>query len=84
MGVKMQFTEYDQYLFGQGTHYDIYHKLGAHPTTQDGEQGTYFSVWAPNAQSVAVIGEFNGWDIHACPMTKVGPIGVWETFVAGG
>ncbi|MBQ1491252.1 MAG: 1,4-alpha-glucan branching enzyme, partial [Blautia sp.] len=83
MGAKMQFTEYDQYLFGQGTHYDIYHKMGSHPVVEDGVAGTYFAVWAPNAQSVSVIGEFNGWDIHACPLEKVGPIGVWETFVPG-
>ncbi len=79
----MEFTEYDQYLFGTATHYDIYKKLGAHLTEQDGEKGVYFAVWAPNAQSVSVIGEFNEWDLHASPLTKVGPIGVWETFVPG-
>ena len=78
---KMEFTELDQYLFGQGTHYDIYKKLGAHPTTQNRKKGTYFAVWAPNAQSVSVIGEFNDWDIEANPMTKTGPGGVFETFV---
>ena len=78
---KMEFTELDQYLFGQGTHYDIYKKLGAHPTTQNRKKGVYFAVWAPNAQSVSVIGEFNNWDLEANPMKKVGPIGVFETFV---
>lgn len=81
MGEKLQFTELDQYLFGQGTHYDIYKKLGAHPTTVRRKKGVYFAVWAPNAQSVSVIGEFNNWDKTANPMEKVGPIGVFEVFV---
>lgn len=46
-------TEFDQYLFGQGTHYDLYNKLGAHPMTVDGEEGVYFAVWAPNAEAVS-------------------------------
>jgi 1,4-alpha-glucan branching enzyme len=71
----------DQYLFGQGTHYDVYKKLGAHPAEQDGQKGTYFAVWAPNAQAVSVIGEFNDWDNEKNPMMKVGPIGVFETFI---
>ena len=83
MAEAMHFTDYDQYLFGQGTHYEIYEKLGAHPTSQGGEQGVYFAVWAPNARAVHVIGEFNGWDTQANEMEKVGPIGVWETFVPG-
>ena len=80
---KMEFGELDQYLFGQATHYDIYKKLGAHPVTQNGKSGTYFAVWAPNAEDVSVVGEFNGWDPERHPMKKIGPIGVWETFVAG-
>mgnify|MGYP003251355830 FL=1 len=80
---KMEFGELDQYLFGQATHYDIYKKLGAHPVTQNGKSGTYFAVWAPNAEDVSVVGEFNGWDPERHPMKKTGPIGVWETFVAG-
>ena len=83
MGEKMQFTELDQYLFGQGTHYDIYKKLGAHPTTQRRKKGVYFAVWAPNARSVSVIGDFNNWDSQANPMNKVGEIGVYELFVPG-
>lgn len=83
MGEKMQFTELDQYLFGQGTHYDIYKKLGAHPTTQRRKKGVYFAVWAPNARSVSVIGDFNNWDNQANPMNKVGEIGVYELFVPG-
>ena len=51
---KMEFGELDQYLFGQATHYDIYKKLGAHPVTQNGKSGTYFAVWAPNAEDVSM------------------------------
>ena len=83
MGEKMAFTDMDQYLFGQGTHYDIYKKLGAHPVKQDGVSGVYFAVWAPNAQKVSVIGDFNGWNPDADPMEKAGPIGVYQTFVPG-
>ena len=83
MGEKLQFTELDQYLFGQGTHYDIYRKLGAHPSVEGEEEGIYFAVWAPNARSVSVIGDFNNWDEQADPMVKAGPIGVYETFVPG-
>lgn len=83
MGKKLQFTELDQYLFGQGTHYDIYRKLGAHPDTQNRKKGVYFAVWAPNAQAVSVIGEFNGWNNEKNPMKKVGTIGVYETFIPG-
>lgn len=78
---KMEFGELDQYLFGQATHYDIYKKLGAHPTTQDRKKGVYFAVWAPNAVNVSVVGDFNQWGIEANPMKKTGPIGVWEVFV---
>ena len=81
MGEKLQFTELDQYLFGQGTHYDVYRKLGAHPLKDGKKEGVYFAVWAPNAQAVSVIGEFNDWDEQANPMTKAGPIGVFEIFV---
>ena len=83
MGEKMAFTDLDQYLFGQGVHYDIYKKMGAHPTEEDGAAGVYFCVWAPNAQRVSVVGDFNGWDTGANPMEKAGPIGVFETFVPG-
>ena len=78
---EMHFSDYDQYLFGQATNYDLYEKLGCHPETRGNRKGFYFAVWAPNARSVSVIGEFNGWDTQAAPMEKVGPIGVWEVFV---
>ena len=80
---KMEFGELDQYLFGQATHYDIYKKLGAHPVTQNGKSGTYFAVWAPNAEDVSVVGEFNDCYPERQPMKKSGPIGVSEPFVAG-
>ncbi|NCB92267.1 MAG: 1,4-alpha-glucan branching protein GlgB [Clostridia bacterium] len=83
MGEKMSFGELDQYLFGQATHYNIYNKMGAHPTVQGKKKGVYFAVWAPNAAAVSVIGEFNEWETEADPMVKVGPIGVWEVFVPG-
>ena len=83
MGEKMQFSELDQYLFGQGTHYDIYKKLGAHPVSEGRKKGVYFAVWAPNAQAVSVVGDFNKWDTKANPMKKAGPIGVFEVFVPG-
>ena len=80
---KFKFTEVDQYLFGEGTNYDIYKKLGAHPMTVRKKDGFYFAVWAPNARSVSVVGDFNNWDITANPMEKVGDIGVYETFIPG-
>ena len=63
-------TEFDQYLFGQGVHYEIYKKMGAHAAEKDGEKGVYFAVWAPNAKSVCLTGDFNGWDPEATP--KIG------------
>lgn len=74
----MEFTELDQYLFGQGTHYDIYKKMGAHPLSPDGEGGTYFAVWAPDARRVSVVGDFNGWDPEKDVMTRLEPLGVYE------
>ena len=76
-------SEEDCYLFGQGTHYDIYEKLGAHPSVKDGQKGYFFGVWAPNAGQVHVIGEFNGWNEEQNPMTKVGPVGIWTAFLPG-
>ena len=73
----------DQYLFAQGTHYDIYEKLGAHPSCENGEKGMFFAVWAPNAKQVYVIGEFNDWNESATPMTKLGPGGIHSVFVKG-
>ncbi|MBQ8518868.1 MAG: 1,4-alpha-glucan branching protein GlgB [Agathobacter sp.] len=80
------FTEMDSYLFGQGTHYDIYRKLGAHYVNEkgkDGKKGVYFDVWAPNASRVYVIGDFNGWNEYSHEMYRVEPttMGVYELFV---
>ena len=80
---KYQFTKDDQYYFGHSTHYDLYKKLGAHPTSIDGQEGTYFAVWAPNAKSVSVIGDFNGWNPDANRITEKDEIGVWQIFIPG-
>ena len=76
-------TDWDQYLFGQGNHYEIYKKLGAHLTEKDGVAGTYFAVWAPRAKSVKVIGEFNNWDGKDHEMTRLEPLGIYELFIPG-
>ena len=73
-------SEIDQYLFGQGTHYEIYKKLGAHVITLNGEKGTYFAVWAPNALEVYVVGSFNNWGKTHC-MEKLGEGGIWGLFI---
>ena len=75
--------ELDQYLFSMGTHYDIYKKMGAHEAVMNGKKGVYFAVWAPNAATVSVIGEFNGWREEANPMTRLEPSGIYEGFVVG-
>lgn len=76
-------SDADCYLFGQGTHYDIYQKLGAHPSIEKGKKGTFFAVWAPHAADVHVIGTFNGWNEEADEMTKIGDIGIWAKFIPG-
>ena len=77
-----QLSDYDLYLFGEGNHYRIWSKLGAHPTTLEGLAGTRFAVWAPNAERVSVVGPFNLWDGRRHPMqARAG--GVWELFVPG-
>lgn len=75
--------ELDQYLFGQGTHYEIYKKLGAHRVKMKGKEGVYFAVWAPHAKRVSVIGEFNEWDFDADYMERQDPIGIYTCFVPG-
>ncbi len=74
-------TETDRYLFGQGTHYEIYEKLGAHPAADGKKHGISFSVWAPHAQAVSVIGDFNGWDPQASPMEPLADSGIWTAFL---
>ena len=76
-------TELDTYLFGQGTHYEIYNKMGAHKAVQDGIEGIYFAVWAPAAKKVCVIGEFNNWDGEGYECHKRSEGGVYDLFVPG-
>ena len=76
-------TELDRYLFGQGTHYKIFEKLGAHPMTYKGKAGMYFAVWAPHAKAVGVVGDFNGWDPDAAPMSPLADSGIYEAFIPG-
>ncbi len=75
--------EMDIYLFNEGTHYDVYKKLGAHVMEIGGVQGVHFAVWAPSAQRVSVAGDFGGWDGRLYPMRKMVPAGVWEIFIPG-
>jgi 1,4-alpha-glucan branching enzyme len=76
-------TDYDLYLFGEGNHTRIYDRLGAHPVTVDGVAGVHFAVWAPNAASVSVVGDFNEWDGRRHPMRALGESGVWAVVVPG-
>ena len=80
---KVFISEADQYLFAQGTHYDIYKKLGAHPSSEDGKEGIYFAVWAPNAAEVHVIGTFNDWNEESHPLDRIGPGGIFAGFYEG-
>ena len=90
MGTKMavqkkiqphEIGELDCYLFGRGTHYEIYKKLGAHKARQNDKDGVYFAVWAPRAKAVSVIGEFNEWDVNADQMVCDDPVGIYTCFV---
>ena len=80
---KVFLSEDDQYLFGQGTHYEIYKKLGAHLSCEDGEEGTFFLLWPPNARDVHVVGSFNNWNETQYPMVKLGDGGIWSLFIPG-
>src|SRR5437868_4513846 len=75
--------EVDLHLFAEGQHWRIYDKFGAHLRTLDGERGVYFAVWAPNAQRVSVVGDFNNWDGRVHPMRRLLGAGVWELFLPG-
>jgi 1,4-alpha-glucan branching enzyme len=74
-------SEIDRYFFGNGTHYEIYEKMGAHQMTLNGKKGTYFAVWAPHAKAVSVVGNFNEWNASSNPMSVLETSGIWETFV---
>ncbi|HEX2913611.1 MAG TPA: 1,4-alpha-glucan branching protein GlgB [Chloroflexia bacterium] len=76
-------TDYDLYLFGEGNHFRSYEKLGAHLTEMNGVKGVVFAVWAPNAQRVSVVGDFNNWDGRSLPMRRHGSAGIWDLFVPG-
>ncbi|WP_425100260.1 1,4-alpha-glucan branching protein GlgB [Tropicibacter sp. S64] len=76
-------TEFDQYLMGEGTHRELWRALGAHVREHGGVRGVHFAVWAPNAQRVAVVGDFNAWDGRVNEMARVGATGAWEVFVPG-
>ena len=83
MDHKVFISEDDEYLFGQGTHYDIYEKLGAHPSEEKGKKGFFFAVWAPNAADVHVVGDFNGWDENAHQMKRTKTGNIWTLFIPG-
>src|SRR5205085_8622037 len=78
------FSDFDLYLFGQGKHYRIYEKMGAHVRSVNGVTGVNFAVWAPNALAVSVVGDFNDWNRNGNPMyRRHHDLGVWECFVPG-
>src|SRR5215471_18515384 len=83
MQVSSLLTPHDLYLFNEGTHYRLYEKLGAHPLTVGGVAGTHFAVWAPSAERVSVIGDFNGWRPSTQPLKARDSSGVWEGFIPG-
>src|SRR5688500_9893782 len=77
-------TDHDLPLFNEGTHFRLHEKLGAHAgTNEEGETGVWFAVWAPNAERVSVIGDWNGWDKREDPLAVRGGSGIWELFVPG-
>ena len=78
-----ELSDFDLHLFGEGRHYGIYHKFGAHPRVREGVAGVHFAVWAPNAKRVSVVGDFNLWDGRKHAMQARGSSGVWELFVPG-
>jgi 1,4-alpha-glucan branching enzyme len=79
----VRFGEQDLHLFNEGTHYRVYRKLGAHIARTDGAEGVRFAVWAPNAESISVVGDFNGWEAGRHPLTAISGSGIWEGFVPG-
>ncbi len=76
-------TSFDLHLFNEGKHNRLFEKFGAHLTELDGKQGTYFAVWAPDAERISIVGDFNGWNPDSHPMTPRGNSGVWEAFLPG-
>src|SRR5437870_13124909 len=76
-------TDNDMYLFNEGTHYRLYDKLGARFLTHDGIEGTYFAVWAPDAEQVAIIGDFNSWNKTSHPLRPRANSGIWQGLIPG-
>ncbi len=76
-------TDNDLFLFNEGSHFQLYDKLGAHVVNHEGVSGTQFAVWAPNAAQVFVMGDFNGWNKHSDPLQPKGQSGIWERFFPG-
>ncbi len=76
-----RFSSLDQHLFGEGQHYRLFDRMGAHVHEEEGVSGTWFVVWAPNAQRISVVGDFNQWDGRRHPMQSIGSSGVWELFL---
>ena len=74
-------TDFDLHLMGEGNHFRLYDKLGAHVMDINNTRGVHFSVWAPNAVSVSVIGDFNNWDPKEDRMNNLGGSGIWELFI---
>jgi 1,4-alpha-glucan branching enzyme len=78
------FTDHDIYLFKEGNHFNLYEKLGSHPLSTDGEEGIYFALWAPNAETISVTGDFNGWNRDSHPLkARTDGSGIWEGFIPG-
>jgi 1,4-alpha-glucan branching enzyme len=83
---RSEFTllgDHDLHLFNEGTHRRLYEKLGAHLVGVEGQRGAYFAVWAPDAEYVSVVGDWNGWDAGSQPLRRRGSSGIWEGFYAG-
>ena len=80
---RTRLTDSDLYLFNEGSHFRLHDKLGAHPGAIDGEAVTFFAVWAPNAERVTVMGDFNGWNNASHDLRPRGSSGIWQGFVPG-
>ena len=76
-------TDFDLYLLGEGNHFKSYEKFGARVLDADGLQGVYFALWAPHAQVVSIVGNFNAWQTNAHPMRRIDASGVWDLFIPG-
>ena len=81
--LQHRISDLDIYLFGRGTHYTVYEKLGAHPASENGQDGVYFAVWAPSARSVSVVGDFNGWSVGRDRMQLLAESGIYDLFIPG-